>query len=194
MVEINEDNQTEQNIKDSKPFFLGQKNKKSLIKLSLLLIIVISVLIVSFFMYGRLAKDNTSSACLDRNEGSLLFNANKVFKENTTVVTKEQVDTLIEQVKTIDSFENEANCLYPIMYSYIQNGEYQKASDEYDNFADAYVDGEYFASDIYPMNSLEELKNLIDFSLKNSTNTTRTSNGVILMGEPMLPEGQQVNQ
>ena len=165
-------------------------NKKSMI----VIIILITVLVSGLFLNKILTNNENPSACLDRSDGSLLFNANLIFKESTTAVTPEQINSLVEQVKSIDGYENGANCLYPIIYSYISEGNYDKADDEYDNFAKAYGDGENFAHDIYPMNSLEELKNLIDFSLKNSINTNTTPKGVILLGEPVQADTEKANQ
>lgn len=170
------------NLLTTKPHRL---NKKSIRYVLIALVAAVLMGITGMYIKDNFVAKKETSLCSDRSNGSILYKANVIFKENTETVTKEQLDTLVQGIKEIQGYDQDANCLYPIMFGYILDNNFKTAKEEYDEFAKVYGDGSSFAKDIYPMQNINELKSLIDFSLKiQSDNTIKpTPNNVVGAGE-----------
>jgi hypothetical protein len=174
-------------------------NIKSLPYILITIIVVVLLSYASLYTYDNyISKNNANNTlgCSDRVEGSILYKANKIFKENPDSVTKEQLDPLIQDIKKIDNYKSDSNCLYPVIFSYILDNNFNAANEELDNFARVYNDGSNFANDIYPMQNLDDFKRLIVFSLEiqKNNNIVPTPNNVTGFGEPINESPEEINR
>lgn len=119
------------------------------------------------YLYDKKENNKATIAtnCSDRSDGSVLNSAKIIFKDSSEPATIDSVNELIIKIKEVENYEDDANCLYPIMYSYIIENDFKTAKTEFEKFASIYGDGSTFAKDIYPMQDIEEFKKLIEFSL-----------------------------
>jgi hypothetical protein len=173
---------------------LLSKNKILLVVIATVAMVLLAIGIFFFRDNFASKEESNALACSNRSEGTILYKAKQIFVDSGEAVTKDKLDPLIDEIKLIDKYKDDANCLFPIIYGYILDNNFASASSEYDSFARLYGDGNNFAKDIYPMQNIEDLKSLIEFSLEiqNNDKIVPTPNNVVGAGEQVseVPESE----
>lgn len=101
----------------------------------------------------------------DKSSQSLMVRA----RENVFYVSNMALfASVVGEIKSLDGYENDANCLYPLIVYYQMNQNYQLAKEALDSFLKTSKNSNGFDAEFYQLDSVERLEDAINEGLEST--------------------------
>lgn len=142
------------------------------------------LLLLSFWLFTSNQKDVAIGVCSSREEGGVLEQAEVAFA-STGADRTSKLEKLEANIIQKDDYEEDPNCVFPLIVSSLERKNIVRAEDYFMRFETVYGDGATFVSDIYPVNNIDDVRQLLEFSKSYQDKVSRPGGNIT---EPVVRE------
>ena len=154
--------------------YVVSKNKNIILIVSLIILAIVIIVVAIVEINKKVSEDTAMAVCTTQANLPVLMTAmSDIYQQNTGNLGND-----IQNIETINNYQHDPNCLYPIVYYYINTSNEQQASIYLNKIKDVYSTKVGFNPVIGEVESLQSLESDVAFMKQNSATIKSNYTGI----------------